>query len=254
MNDLSIFSGIKKYYLNLYDDVWHAIKISNKEGICLNDMVKEKPENKIFNKDSYIEYHIQIDPSSAKNNLISMINALDAFDIRDRAEFYYYIKAYGNILYWAERVLLYQNDDTKDSYSVINKDENITMVYFNIDDTLVEISFLESSINLPNKSKDNPLNFMSDDDSVATFVEINIRRNYGNNINDNIKAILGSNDFNLNLDDIKMLDLIENKICNIVISSLVDIENHIINYCCGLKNITIEEIENGITLWRRATK
>jgi len=256
MNDLRIFSGIKKYYLNLYADVWHLIKVNRKTGKCLNNYYLEKPKNKnkSFSREKCEELYLKLEKNNNKDDFDSMIKAIDAFDIRDRAEFYYYVKAFVNILYWAERILLYQNDDTKDSYSVVDEDSRVSTVYFNFDDVIVTVNFTESSINLPNKSVDNPLNFMNEEDTFATFVEITITRNFGNNLVNNIKAILGSDEFGLTSDESWLLDLAENKICELIKYSLNDISNHIINNCCGLTNLNIEVLENGVTVWRPITK
>jgi hypothetical protein len=250
MNEVKIFSGIKKYYLNLYADVWHLIKINHKEGKNLYEYFSNVPEaDKLFGK-KRDELYLKLDKNNNKDDFDSMIKSLDAFDIRDRSEFYYYVKAFGNILYWAEKILLYQNDDTKDTYSIVNEDERTSVIYFNFDDAIVTVNFTESSINLPNKSADNPLNFMNDEDTFATFVEITITRNFGNNLVNNFKAILGSDEFGLTTDESWLLDLTENKICELIKYSLNDISNHIINNCCGLTNLNIEDLENGVTVWR----
>ena len=250
MNDNKIFKDLKNYYLRIYSIIWNRLSVVKKLGLDIENSVEV--QNKKFFKNSpqnyqIISINIENSDTEAFNTILKNI---DPFEVRDRADSYYYIKAFGNILYWAEKVLLYQNDDTKSIYSILNTDERKLDVLFNFDDVSVCVNFQESAINLPNKSNDNPLSFMSDDDETfATFIEITILRNFGYNISNSFKSILGSNDFNLHDDDITMLDLIENKICEGMIKTLHDIEQHIISNCCGIKNdLGIEDLKNGITV------
>lgn len=254
MNDTKIFNELKDYYLKLLTGTEDLIRILGILNIDLNSCSLNYKPSFLFRKYIPEVTQLKVDDSNFKK-IISNINFSE---IGYRSDRYYYIKAFANILYWAEKVLFYPNDDDKSVYSIIKEEDKLICIYFNIsDDITVEIKFQESAINLPNRSKDNPLNFMDDNqDTYATFIEIGISRNFGNNIYTNFKTILGSDEFGLsNEDDTYTLDIVESKIGNIIINSLYDIERYIVKECCGLdKEISIEDLKNGITVWRPVTK
>lgn len=259
MNDNKFFNQQKNYYLALYSHIWNQLEIISTLKINLNEYSTDKSNSSaLFSKNTQDSFTIKPMNNDELSTFNTFLEEIDPFSIRDRADVYYYIKAFGKLLYWAEDILFYPNDDTKLAYSKIEKNTNSSTVYFNFDnfdELFVSIEFQESAINLPNKKlKDNPLNFMDDEETMATFIKININRNFGNNRNNEITSILGSNEFNLSDDETFMLDLVEDLIFDSMNKSLKDIENHILFNCCNIKNgLKVEDFKNGITLWGPAT-
>lgn len=257
MDDNKLTSDLKEYFKAFYASVFGTIDVAKTLNIDLDKLAEKRfhlPENsklRLFGsqkiKESFTIYSFK-DTDSYK--LIEKVfNYLDE-NVRSRSDLYGYIEAFGNLLIWAEEILLFENDE--ESYRAWSKrdDDKMTLtVFFNLDDTLVTVNFQKSAINMPGSSDDNPLDFMNNPSpKYATFIDIKISRSFGNNIESNITAILGSDMFSFNDDEVWMLDLIENKICSIMKDMLLCIHLHILRNCCNIKNLSVEDFIDGTTI------
>ena len=215
-------------------------------GIDLEKYTKEKPSK--FCNDSYKINGI----GREKKNPFDMLIADLEDEINERSQTFQFIRAFAEILLFCERILLYQNDDNKEMWAV-ETDENTISAFFEFLDTQVECRFKKSAINVDkNLSENNLVDKILgiDQAEYVTFIEIEINRTFGNNFYTNYKSILGSNEFNLNPDDVWLMDLICTNMHRIMINTLSNLKQHILHNCLQINNLTVEDFENGVEIWR----
>lgn len=256
MKYYSVFKNIKNYMILFYKHCLNEINRMDTIGVDLDDYIREK--SYILRKDSYcIEKIKETEPRVEPYGCV--IDILNSQNV-ERAQIYELVKGFGDMLIYAEKYLLYPNDDSKEMYSVYYN-ENSMSVFFDINDATVECKFNTSSINvgnridLPYEATEEQKNAIDkilgiSHDEYEIFVEIEIKRHFGNDFVSNYKSILGSNEFNMNKDDIWMMDLIEIHMKKIMLETLTNIKEHILTNCLGVTNLTVKDFENGVELWR----
>ena len=247
MNYKKVFEYSKNYLEMFYAHCYNELNRMQLMNVDLDNYSTTKPY-KIY-KDSYIV--AKLDASlNASHRVVFLYNTLlDSLkeDVEERGQVYQFIEGIGNLLLFSEKYFLYPNDDNKEMWAVKHNDDLIS-IYFDFNDSLIECKFQKSAINIKNNSLEEFL-----DDSVLDyeiFVEINIVRHFGNEFVSNFKSILGSNEFNLTQDEVWLMDLIESKMRKIMLKTLRQIQEHILTNCLDCINLTVEDFENGVELWR----
>ena len=187
----------------------------------------------------------------------------------NRWEFPYLLKDFIYFIKIVENCFFYVNDDNSKIYAEYNKLEKKYKFTIFCDDYNIIYDIQESNINMPKSSSsyndDNPLSFLIDKDEEYTynrsnnvlFVNLTIKRLYGEYMNNEYKFVCGSPIPIEEKSDDFLLYRVFNISKQIVFETIIDIFNNTICKMSKLEGkINVKEVfKNGtVDVWRSRSK
>ena len=265
MNDISKLEDFSYKYFDLCNNIAQLIKKSNYQ---LDEPEAKNFIQKFFNRfrkkklkisdvlyNDYDELLVMYRSIIIKYNTINKRWEFPNLLI----EFIYFIKI-------VEKCFFYVNDDNSKVYAEYNEiDKKYRLTIF-CDDYNIIYDIQESDINMPGKvSNNNPLSFLIDKDEEYAygksnnvfFVNLTIKRLYGESMKNEYKFISGSSIPLEDKSDDFMLYRVFNISKQIVFETMIDIFNNTICKMSKLEGkINVKEVfENGtVDVWRSRSK